>query len=198
VFTSNELDDAVHRVILHGSWQNHAPVSVAVLLPRYPASASIGDPSATRTVYVTVVLLVVLAVALAALAIWLARRTRPERQLLAPLEEMNTRAWRKQDPAAQRRALDAARPAGAQPVRPEAAEPTVDSEFAAERPVVGFDDLADDADDTDGGDAADSADDTDSADDDQEASDDADAPGELETDSYPVESDDTVLRPGGS
>ncbi len=89
------------------------------------------------------IVLVALGVALGSLALWLVRRTRPEPQLLAPLEEMETRAWRKQDPAAQRRALDASRPAGARPVRREAAEPVVDTEFAASRPVVGFDDLVD-------------------------------------------------------
>ena len=89
------------------------------------------------------VALIALGIGLGALALWLVRRTRPEPQLLAPLEEMETRAWRKQDPAGQRRALDASRPAGARPVRREAAEPAVDTDFAAARPVVGFDDLVD-------------------------------------------------------
>jgi len=133
----------VERDIAGSSWQNRAPVSAVAILFQLPASASVGDPSATRTVYVTVVLLVVLAVAFAALAVWLVRRTRPEPQLLAPLERMETRAWRRQDPAAQRRALDASRPAGARPVHREAAEPAVDTEFAEARPVRGFDDLAD-------------------------------------------------------
>ena len=101
----------------------------------------VGDPSATRTVYITVAVLVVLGVAMVVLAIWLLRRTRPELQLFAPLEEMDTRSWRRQDPAGQRRALDASRPAGARPVRREAAEPNVDEEFDASRPVVDFDDL---------------------------------------------------------
>lgn len=126
------------------SWQNRSPVSVASLLSSIPESESVGDPAATRTVYITVGLLVLLGVALAALAVWLWRRTRPEPQLLAPLEEMQTRRWRKQDPAGQRRALDASRPAGARPVRREAAEPAVDTDFGTTRPVVGFDDLVDD------------------------------------------------------
>jgi hypothetical protein len=131
--------------IAASSWQNRSPVSTTAFVSAFPASAEVGDPSATRTVYVTVVLLIALSVALAALALWLARRTRPEPQLLAPLEEMETRTWRKQDPAAQRRALDASRPTGARPVRPEVAEPILDTDFAAARPVVGFDDLADGA-----------------------------------------------------
>lgn len=117
-------------------------MSIAAHVFSPPASAAVGDPAATRTVYVTVIVLLVLGVALVALAVWLFRRTRPEPQLLAPLEEMDTRAWRKQDPAGQRRALDASRPLGARPVRREAAEPIVDTEFAADRPVVSFDDLA--------------------------------------------------------
>ena len=132
-----------HGCISASSWQNRSSVSITAFVPSLPASAEVGDPSATRTVYVTVVLLIALGVALVALTVWLVRRTRPDPQLLAPLEEMETRAWRKQDPAAQRRALDASRPAGARPVRREAAEPSVDTDFAASRPVVSFDDLAD-------------------------------------------------------
>jgi hypothetical protein len=118
-------------------------VSINARLLSLPASAEVGDPSATRTVYVTVVLLAALGVALVVLAWWLWSRTRPEPELLAPLEEMETRAWRKQDPAAQRRALDASRPAGARPVHPEVAAPAVDTDFASARPPVGFEDLAD-------------------------------------------------------
>lgn len=129
----------------------------AATLPFLPATASVGDPSATRTVYITVVLLVVLAAALAVLAVWLFKRTRPEPQLLAPLEEMDSRAWRRQDPAGQRRALDASRPPGARPVHREAAEPDVDTEFAAERPVQSFDDLSDDPAPDDATDDADNA-----------------------------------------
>jgi len=124
-------------------WQTRSSVSVAALLSSIPETESVGDPSATRTVYITIGLLVALGVALAVLAVWLWRRTRPEPQLFAPLEEMETRSWRKQDPAGQRRALDASRPPGALPVRREAAEPAVDTDFGSERPVVGFDDLAD-------------------------------------------------------
>ena len=134
-------------------WQNRSPVSLAVFLPQIrvldgstvQAPMTVGDQTATRTVYITIVLLVALGLGLAILAVWLFKRTRPEPELLAPLEEMDTRAWRKQDPAAQRRALDAIRPPGARPVHREAAVPDVDDEFAAARPAVGFEDLADDA-----------------------------------------------------
>lgn len=107
------------------------------------SAAEVGDPEATRTVYTTIVILALLGVALAALAIWVFRRTRPEPELLAPLETMETRGWRKLDPAAQRRLLDDARPQGASPLRREASAPSVDSSFATVAPVASFDDLTD-------------------------------------------------------
>ncbi len=179
----------LHARILPSSWQNRSPVSFPSRVPSLPASVSVGDPSATRTVYVTVILLVVLGFALAALAVWLWRRTRPEPQLLAPLEEMATRGWRKQDPAGQRRALDASRPAGARPVRREAAVPVVDSEFAAERPVVGFDDLAEVR-------ASASPEDDVEPDDELESTDgvESDATADLEVDGGAIEIGDSVVR----
>lgn len=102
----------------------------------------VGDPEATRTVYTAIVVLALLGVGLVALAIWVFRRTKPEPELLAPLEVMQTRGWRKLDPAAQRRSLDDSRPAGASPLRREASEPAVDSSFSTVAPVVSFDDLS--------------------------------------------------------
>lgn len=110
--------------------------SLAVGVPR------VGDPEATRTVYVTIAILVALGVMLLALAVWVFRRTRPDLELLAPLETMDTRAWHKLDPATQRRLLDEARPAGAKPLRPQASAPAVDSSFATIAPVASFDDLS--------------------------------------------------------
>ncbi|MDG1265505.1 MAG: hypothetical protein P8O03_04205, partial [Ilumatobacter sp.] len=71
-------------------------------IARLPSAAPtvVGDPSATRTVYIAVVLLIMLGIALATLVGWLWSRTRAELELFAPLEEMETRSWRKQDPAA--------------------------------------------------------------------------------------------------
>ena len=135
------------------SWQTLAPMLTDMLAssPRAPVmamgAARVGDPGATRTVYATIVLLVVLGLALAALAIWVFRRTRPEPELLAPLETMETRRWRKLDPAAQRRSLDQSRPAGAAPLRREASAPPVDRSFATVAPVASFDDLSDDGND---------------------------------------------------
>ncbi|MEP4648735.1 MAG: hypothetical protein ABJ314_01015, partial [Ilumatobacter sp.] len=107
-------------------------------------AADVGDPSATRTVYLTVVVLAALGVLLAGLAVWVLRRTKPEPELLSPLETMDTRSWRKLDPAAQRRLLDEARPPGASPLRREASEPAVDTSFATVAPVASFDDLSED------------------------------------------------------
>lgn len=105
----------------------------------------VGDPDATRTVYTTVVVLAVLGVLLVALAVWLHRRTRPDRELLAPLEEMQTRRWRRRDPATQLRLLDEARPAAAEPLKRSVSVPRYDADFAADRPVSDFADLAEGA-----------------------------------------------------
>ena len=131
--------------------------------------ARVGDPDATRTVYTTIVILALLGVALLALAVWVFRRTRPESELLAPLETMQTREWRKLDPAAQRRLLDEARPTGAAPLKREASKPVVDSSFATVAPNRSFEDLSDgsggddDADDADADEVTDAKDSGESA-----------------------------------
>ena len=141
------LYDAIERM----SWQTLAPVLLNALASPSHAPvvvmgvARVGDPGATRTVYATVVVLALLGIVLATLALWVFRRTRPEPELLAPLETMHTRSWRKLDPAAQRRSLDESRPADAAPLRREASEPAVDSSFAKVAPVSSFDDLSDGA-----------------------------------------------------
>jgi hypothetical protein len=100
------------------------------------------DVPETRTVYAVVAALVAIGVALVILAIWLVGQTRPERELLAPLERMNDRAWRKQEPAQMRRDLDEVRPTDAHPVVRGQDVPEVDDEFAQSRPTLGtFDDL---------------------------------------------------------
>lgn len=130
-------------------WQTLAPVLPDVFaLSVQPSAASVGvvgvgDPEATRTVYASVVILALLGVVLVVLAVWVFKRTRPEPELLAPLETMNTRGWRKLDPAAQRRSLDESRPTGAVPMRRAASAPPVDSSFATVAPVASFDDLSD-------------------------------------------------------
>jgi hypothetical protein len=103
---------------------------------------SAGDPSSSRIVYGIVVALAVIGVALVVVAVWVFRQTRIDPELLAPLETMSDRRWRKLDPASQRRMLDEERPEGAEPLHPATSAPAPDEEFAAGgRPVEGFDDL---------------------------------------------------------
>lgn len=123
------------------SWHTGDPVTTVLLAQ--PLSA-IGDPDGTRTVTSIVALLVALGLALAMIAVWLWRITRPDPELLAPLEVMGERKWRRADPVAQRRTLDAVRPDGAEPLTPSAAPPTIDEAFEAGPAAPGFDDLHDD------------------------------------------------------
>ncbi len=103
-----------------------------------------GDPGATRVVYAIVAALALIGVALVFLAVWVIKQTRPEPELLAPLERMSDRAWRKQDPAQKRRALDEVRPPGAEPVTREPDPPERDDEFDQRVPAIArFDDLVD-------------------------------------------------------
>ena len=96
----------------------------------------------TNTIYAVVVALGAIGLALAVLAVWLIRQTQPERELLAPLERMYDRSWRKQEPAQMRRDLDEVRPAHARPVARGRDVPEVDDEFAQSQPrVATFDDL---------------------------------------------------------
>lgn len=104
---------------------------------------SVGDPDGTRTVTSIIVLLVAIGLALVMLAVWLYRRTRPDPELLAPLEMMGERRWRRSDPVWQRRRLDQIRPAGAQPIQPSIAPPELDAAFDRGPAAPGFDDLHD-------------------------------------------------------
>lgn len=104
-------------------------------------AAEIGDPEATRTVIAIVALLCVMGVALVMLAFWLRRVTRPDPELLAPLELMGERSWRRGDPVGQRRRLDEVRPQGAEPLTRAAAPPKFDEAFDAGPSAPGFDDL---------------------------------------------------------
>ena len=119
------------------------PVSAAALAL---FASSVGDPEGTRTITSIVVLLAVLGVALIMIAFWLFRLTRPDKELLAPLEVMGERKWRRADPVWQRRRLDEVRPADAQPLQPSAAPPDFDEAFFEHAPAAkGFEDLHDDA-----------------------------------------------------
>lgn len=107
-------------------------------------AAAIGDPDGTRTVTSIVALLVAAGIALLVLARWLIRATRPDRELLAPLEVMGDRSWRRADPVWQRRLLHSVRPADAQPLVRGVEPPAIDASFDDGPSVSGFDDLLDD------------------------------------------------------
>ncbi|MGH9134227.1 MAG: hypothetical protein ACRDZZ_09845 [Ilumatobacteraceae bacterium] len=117
-------------------------------MPHLPSSArsgvaliAVGDPGRDRTVYATILLLVALGFALIMLAAWLLRNTRPDPDVLAPLERMGERKWRRADPVWQRRHLDEVRPGGAEPLEPSSAPPAADAEFELGPQASGFDDL---------------------------------------------------------
>jgi hypothetical protein len=92
-----------------------------------------------------VALLVVLGIGLVMLAVWLFKVTRPDDELLAPLEVMGERKWRRADPVWQRRRLDEVRPPDAQPLQPSVAPPDLDEAFDQGPSASGFDDLHDHA-----------------------------------------------------
>ncbi len=108
-----------------------------------PLLLGAGDPGSTRLVYAMVAGLVAIGVLFVLLGIWLFRQTRYDPPVLAPLERMGDKEWRRQrDPATQRRVLDEVRPAGAEPLRHEPSPPNLDAEFElAERPVASMSDL---------------------------------------------------------
>ena len=88
-----------------------------------------------------IALLVALGLGLVMLAVWLHRTTRPDPELLAPLEMMGERKWRRADPVWQRRRLDEIRPQGATPMQPSIAPPAIDKAFDEGPAAPGFDDL---------------------------------------------------------
>ncbi len=112
--------------------------------PALPFLVGAGDPSSSRLVYAMVIGLVAVGIAFVVLAVWLIRQTRYDIPVLAPLERMGDRDWRRQsDPATQRRILDEVRPEGAEPLRSESSPPSLDAEFElADRPVAPMSDLA--------------------------------------------------------
>jgi hypothetical protein len=97
----------------------------------------------TRTVLAIVALLAVVGVGLVMLAMWLFRVTRPDRELLAPLEVMGDRKWRRGDPVWQRRRLDEVRPVDAAPFSPATAPPAIDESYDVGPTAPGFEDLSD-------------------------------------------------------
>jgi hypothetical protein len=137
---------ALIRVEVAENWQNRRSVSVvmshlAVAVPSSVALVAAGDPRSSRIVYAMVIGLVVVGVALVWLGVWILRQTRPDLDVLAPLERMGDGDWKKKDPSTQRRMLDEVRPDGAVPLTPEPMPPPIDAEFEADHPVSSFSDL---------------------------------------------------------
>jgi hypothetical protein len=86
--------------------------------------------------------LVVIGVMLLLLGIWILRQTRPDLEVLAPLERMGDGDWKKKDTSTQRRMLDELRPDGAKPLAPATMPPSIDRDFEqADHPVTSFSDL---------------------------------------------------------
>jgi hypothetical protein len=101
----------------------------------------IAASSDTRQVLSIVAMLIAIGIALLMLAWWMFKVTRPDREVLAPLEVMGQRKWRRGDPVWQRRRLDEVRPREAQPLRPARTPPAPDAAFDAGPQALGFDDL---------------------------------------------------------
>jgi hypothetical protein len=120
---------------------NDQTLSMRAASVAFVVSGAVGDPEGTRTVSSIIALLVALGLALVMLAVWLHRATRPDPEVLAPLEVMGERKWRRSDPVWQRRRLDEIRPRGAVPMEPSIAPPALDAAFDKGPSAPGFDDL---------------------------------------------------------
>ena len=110
---------------------------------------SINDANSTRKVYLLAAGLALLGVVLLVATVWFWRSTRPEPELLGPLEKMGERQFRRLDGRARQDALNAARSTDAQPMHwgvvhgDVPLSPEIDLEAAARSEMVGFDDLRD-------------------------------------------------------
>lgn len=110
---------------------------------------SVNDVSSTRNLYLLALGLIVLGGVLLAITVWFWHSTRPEPELLAPLEQMGARKFRQLDGRSQKELLDSVRPDGAQPMRwgvvhgEPIAGTEIDLEAAARAEMIGYDDLRD-------------------------------------------------------
>ncbi|MEO7398616.1 MAG: hypothetical protein ABIW84_08640 [Ilumatobacteraceae bacterium] len=78
---------------------------------------TVNDADSTRKVYMLAGALVLLGILLITVTVWFWRSTHHDPELLAPLEAMDSRGFRKADGGAQQHLLDEARPDSAQPMR---------------------------------------------------------------------------------
>ncbi len=110
----------------------------------------INDTGSTRLVYLLALALVLLGAGLVAITVWFWRNSRPEPQLLAPLEVMEATKFRRMSRLEQRRLLDSVRPPGAEPVNKSVSigalmpQPEVDLRAIGKAELPPIDDLRDD------------------------------------------------------
>ena len=120
-----------------GGFVNGATVGFVLLAQTFD------DPENARTILLSAMGLVLLGVLIAAGTVWWWRSSEVEHPALGPLEVMGSRSWWKGDYTSRRRRLEAARPAGAEPIDPPATSTSapVDLEAAALASPREFDDL---------------------------------------------------------
>jgi hypothetical protein len=112
---------------------------------------SVNDANSTRKVYLLAAGLAVLGIALVAITVWFWRSTRHDPELLAPLEVIGGRRFRRLEGDAQQAVLDDARPVTATPMqwgvrRGEASgEPQIDLRASLRSAPAGYEDLHDPA-----------------------------------------------------
>jgi hypothetical protein len=112
---------------------------------------SVNDANSTRKVYLLAAGLAVLGIALVAITVWFWRSTRHDPELLAPLEVIGGRRFRRLEGDAQQAVLDDARPVTATPMqwgvrRGEASgEPQIDLRASLRSGPAGYEDLHDPA-----------------------------------------------------
>lgn len=131
---------------------SHSPGSIVG--PRLGVlSDTVNDANSTRNVYLLAAGLAVLGIALVIITVWFWRSTHHDPELLAPLEIMGARRFRRLEGGVQREMLDQSRPADAKPMRwrvrrgvaSDEPEPEIDLRENARNAPAGYDDLLDPA-----------------------------------------------------
>ena len=112
---------------------------------------TVNDADSTRKVYLLAAGLAVLGVALVVVTVWFWRSTRHDPELLAPLEVMGGRRFKRLEGGVQREMLDRSRPAAAEPMRwgvrrgEASGGPEIDLRENQRSTPAGYDDLLDPA-----------------------------------------------------
>lgn len=112
---------------------------------------SVNDANSTRKVYLLAAGLAALGIALVAITVWFWRSTRHDPELLAPLEVMGARRFKRLEGGVQRELLDRSRPVDAKPMRwgvrrgGAGGGPEIDLRESLRTAPSGYDDLLDPA-----------------------------------------------------